>query len=577
MDRRIVSGFACVAIVVGVRAETAHSQVIVPPPPARLPTSPLSSPPVGFEPVDSIRSSINGGSTLTTVPGIRPIPKKAVKAVTRPTYPPPPPVPGPATLDPATVPSTLVDGADLVLPPLESTAMPAGRPAPYAGQVPSSPRLQAAPASVPSGGRPAPYAQEVPSRPRPQAPAPRPAASVAPPVEPPAPEAEPPAPGPAAAVADPSEPPTVTVEAPAASAKPGSIDLNFMPASVQEMTSARSNARARSAPVASRRAAAVGEEVITMHELEMAVNDMIRKHGQGQQPDRATLNRLAAQTLDMLIEESLINQVAKRKMGKSAKSQTMFNEYAERKFREAELTPLLRSTASSSEYELNNKLMAESGRTVNELREAFRRKLTAQEFLWNEIRTKVSADVSEMRDYYNEHLANFDRPAQVTWREVEVDIGKSPDRATARQKADAVLDRLRRGEDFEVVARSASDGATKSRGGLWETTPGGFADPVVNHALDTLPIGQISQVLEGPTSFRIVRVEGRREAGPARFDEVQDQINKAVFERNYDRARDRYLAKLRKENLVITIFDKTASDPAAYRQSDPSVQASSAR
>ena len=52
----------------------------------------------------------------------------------------------------------------------------------------------------------------------------------------------------------------------------------------------------------------------------------------------------------------------------------------------------------------------------------------------------------------------------------------------------------------------------------------------VNQALESLPIGKISDVIEGPDGFHIVTVEWRRPAGPASFEEVQDQIRPKLME-----------------------------------------------
>ena len=63
---------------------------------------------------------------------------------------------------------------------------------------------------------------------------------------------------------------------------------------------------------------------------------------------------------------------------------------------------------------------------------------------------------------------NFDLPAQITWRELVVEVAKNKGRAEAKKKADALLEKLRRGEDFARLARTDSDGLTSSRndGGL---------------------------------------------------------------------------------------------------------------
>ena len=65
-------------------------------------------------------------------------------------------------------------------------------------------------------------------------------------------------------------------------------------------------------------------------------------------------------------------------------------------------------------------------------------------------------------------------------------------REVARREAEALLEKLRRGDDFATLAKKESDGPTSSRnrGGLMETSPGGYGVPAVNQALESLPIGQ---------------------------------------------------------------------------------------
>ena len=161
----------------------------------------------------------------------------------------------------------------------------------------------------------------------------------------------------------------------------------------------------------------------------------------------------------------------------------------------------------------------------------------------------------------------------MTWREIEINMARYPSRAAARQKAEDVLARLLRGEDFDAVARSTSNGPTASKGGLYvDMQPGSYGIPVVNDELNRIPTGQVSQILEAPGSFHIIRVDSRREKGPLRFDEVQDKIRSQVLEENFQKAVDEYLAKLRAHTLIRTMFDKTASDPELARRNDPSVR-----
>jgi parvulin-like peptidyl-prolyl isomerase len=333
-------------------------------------------------------------------------------------------------------------------------------------------------------------------------------------------------------------------------------------------------------PFATLRAAAVGDEVITIEELNVVVSQRMEEmSGAGPMSDqekRQVVNMIASQALDHMIDQAVILQEAHRRM-KNSKAQVMFNEFVDKTWREEELPPLLRKTTSANEYELKRKL-TEEGKSYEGMKEAFRKKMLARDFLGSEIRNKVTCDLAEQRAYYNEHLKDFEQPARFTWREIEISLAKNPNRAEARAKADSVLARLLRDEDFGEVARAVSDGPTATKGGLYpDMTPGSYGIPVVNDELNRLPIGQISTVLEAPSAFHIVRVESRREAGPLRFDEVQDKIKPKVMERNYQKAIENYLNRLRSKTLIRTMFDNSESDPRLARRNDPSVRPASNR
>jgi hypothetical protein len=70
-------------------------------------------------------------------------------------------------------------------------------------------------------------------------------------------------------------------------------------------------------------------------------------------------------------------------------------------------------------------------------------------------------------------------------------------------------------------------------------------------------------VIEGPASSHVVRVEGRRNAGPATFAEVQDLAKRALRQEKVMRESTAYLETLRGRTVVWTAFD----DPNVTRAS----------
>ncbi|HZW32112.1 MAG TPA: peptidylprolyl isomerase [Isosphaeraceae bacterium] len=323
---------------------------------------------------------------------------------------------------------------------------------------------------------------------------------------------------------------------------------------------------------AGRAAARVGDEIITMHELTTAAKEQYRRirppqsRGEFQIEDQAQKHKeiliLVRQTLDALIDRSLLVQEAKREL-KSPQRYDKIMELADRMWREDQLLPMEARYAVDSEQQLRERITAE-GRSLDDMHQSFRQDFLAQGYLHDKLKDRTKVELPDLLRYYNEHVQRheFDHPAQITWRELVVEVGKYPRRDQARQKADSLRAQLRHGADFAQLARTQSDGPTSARnqGGLMQTSPEGYAVLAVNEALQVLPIGQVSEVLEGPNSFHIVRVENRRPAGPATFEEVQDQIRATLSDQRFQAERAAFLAKLRERTLITTIFDETENE-----------------
>ncbi|WP_406701061.1 peptidylprolyl isomerase [Singulisphaera sp. Ch08] len=415
-------------------------------------------------------------------------------------------------------------------------------------ELPSAPPAlvpDSTPSPAPSAGAAAGLPQDLPELSEPVAP------SIPPMLPPPAVEA-----------------PSTDVPAKADSASVEKRDSDVMPAAA-DSTMIRSEIRPRNAQPAGKVAAQVGDEVITLNELRKGVGARLQGMDPSRAPSEEEVTMVAFSVLQELIERSIVVQEAKRELKKPEAFKMVMSD-AEKSWRAEELDPMLRKYAATNEYELKQKLK-ESGVSLDELRDIYCRQHLSQSYMKAKIGPKMTVSLPEMREYYLEHLHDFDRPAQIVWREVVIDVDKCKSRTEARTKIDALLGRLRRGEEFAKLASAESHGPNKAKGGIWETSPGGYGVEAVNVALESLPIGRLSQVIESPTSYHIVRVEKRRVAGPASFAEVeiQDKIKNTIFNEKIRRETTAFIAKLRKQTLITTMFDRPAADPATVKAGLP--------
>jgi len=98
---------------------------------------------------------------------------------------------------------------------------------------------------------------------------------------------------------------------------------------------------------------------------------------------------------------------------------------------------------------------------------------------------------------------------------VQVPEGSSEEEIKVlRAKAQGLLTRVRRGESFEEVAKSSSDGPEASRGGDMGVRPlNGWPDLFLK-AVAGVPDGRISNIIQSANGFHILKVIGRAGGAP---------------------------------------------------------------
>jgi hypothetical protein len=335
-----------------------------------------------------------------------------------------------------------------------------------------------------------------------------------------------------------------------------------VPGRAEQLESLRLDPGKEAAQVAAR----VGDTIITVRELKRAIRDRLGPQTQWNQLSREDKDTLGRGVLDSLVDRAVILQAARKKFDKPKQWET-FREYFETAWNDQELPKLMRRYKCENEVALRLAL-EKLNDSLAERREIYLQEQMARAFVSEMIRAKVptTLGVRPLYAYYRANISRFERPAEVTWREIRVSAEKFPDPAARRAHAEEARARLARGEDFAAVARRYSDSPRAAEGGLWKTTPGGFAAVAVNDALERLAPGQVSELIEDPSAIYIVRVDHRRPAGPAPFEEVQSQIAEVLQGQAFEKALDRYLRDLRATIPVsYPLFEGSSAAPYPAR------------
>ena len=188
--------------------------------------------------------------------------------------------------------------------------------------------------------------------------------------------------------------------------------------------------------------------------------------------------------------------------------------------------------AIASRYE-NNKTSYQTAETID---------LEYIELAMADIAATVQVTEEQLRATYETERDRFETPEQRHAEHILVEIPEGQEEA-ARGKADAIVARLRGGEDFAAVAAAESaDAGTKAQGGdLGWISRGGFLVGPFEDALYALQVGAISEPVRTEAGYHIIRLAEVRAGAVQPFEAVREEIAAELRTREaenefYDRA-----------------------------------------
>jgi hypothetical protein len=233
---------------------------------------------------------------------------------------------------------------------------------------------------------------------------------------------------------------------------------------------------------------------------------------------------------------------------------------AEEQFYQKQVPQALEKAKVGSIPELDAQLR-QFGSSLAQQKAAFVERALGQSVLQQKINYEPEVTHQEMLTYYHEHQREFERQAQARWEKLTVRSDRLPNKAEAWAALGNIGNEVLRGAPLNAVAKRSSQGVDAADGGYHDwTTQGALASDVLDQAIFSLPVGQLSERLEDKEGFHIVRVIERRDAGRIPFVDAQVEIKEKLKKEKIRKQTEDYVVRLRKEIRVWTIF---GDDPAA--------------
>jgi peptidyl-prolyl cis-trans isomerase SurA len=290
------------------------------------------------------------------------------------------------------------------------------------------------------------------------------------------------------------------------------------------------------AQVVCRIAAVVNDEVITTAQLDQEVDRQLTAEAKAHELTDEMRQKLREEMLPHVIEETLVSQRA-QKLGIQVSDEEV----------DRAIEDVMKQNGIGPE-QLEEALAAQ-GLTMSVYRVNLGRQLLNFKLVGQEIRSETEVTNQELRNYFQEHLEDYREAPFIRLSRISFffppDIGSSGI-AVLRTRSREALQRLRAGESFDdVVAVYGGDkGAEGAPMGTFGD--GELAEPF-NSAVAGLTVGQVSEVVETPQGFHILRLDEKNPGRIPAFEEVRDRISNMILERKRKEAISGWTEKLKKE------------------------------
>ena len=188
---------------------------------------------------------------------------------------------------------------------------------------------------------------------------------------------------------------------------------------------------------------------------------------------------------------------------------------------QAELQKIAKTFKSDAEM---NTALANQMTDRGTLEKDLYQSLAVTKYVNENIDKKITITPEELAKYYAAHPNEFQHPDIVRTSHILIPAGDTADRdALAKKRAEDLLARVKKGEDFAKLAKEYSTDASASQGG-----DVGFSskDSLVSEyaeAAFSLPIGGV-KLVKTQLGYHIIKVTDKKKEGLSTIEEVKPQL-----------------------------------------------------
>jgi peptidyl-prolyl cis-trans isomerase SurA len=324
--------------------------------------------------------------------------------------------------------------------------------------------------------------------------------------------------------------------------------------------------------------ARVDDQIITRSDMEKAKSTQLEELKQRYPSDwQSHVAKAQADTLRDLIDQQLLLERGKE-LGITGETELV-----------KRLNTLRQQMGLASIDDLEKEAQKQ-GVSYEDFKEQIRISIVTQQVVGQEVGGKLHISNEDIQDWYNKHQKELEGPEEVNLSEIMVSTqpekqeGENKDKqgsepedpakvAQAEAKANQLLDQLKKGANFEDLAKKSSDGPTAAQGGTLGTFKRGELAKDLEDKTFSLKAGENTGVIRTRQGFIILKVTAHRAAGIPPLKDISDRIREAIYSERLEPAARAYLTKLREQAYIDIKSGYTDTGASPNQSNKPTIVA----
>lgn len=286
-------------------------------------------------------------------------------------------------------------------------------------------------------------------------------------------------------------------------------------------------------------AAVVNDKAITLSELQKEMINLAPSFGYKASNNDALLadKDLSKRTLDHIINEILIEgEIKKRGIEISSTELEMF------------IRNIMSQNGLKSMDELRSAL-AFQGMTLVEYRDSLRKQLERTKVMNYAVRTKVDLSEQDLKNYYMQNMDEMREPDAIHLKNIFINKDQKNE-SKKRAKAETVLAKLKKDENFEKLVKKYSEDANTGSGGDLGFLTAKDINPKIYEEVSKIKAGKHTGIIDTASGFYIIKLVESRKGEIRSFESAKEDLKNKLMGKELESKFSSWLLELRSQSHI---------------------------